>query len=90
MSSFERPPDRATSPSKASFGSETPRTASAPWAEYLKTVPNDYLQCWPVSKRVNSSKVDAEDATLIKQIELATAQMRFGIQFDVVGQLAKS
>ena len=35
-------------------------------------------------------KADAEDATLIEQMELATAQMRFGIQFDVVGQLAKS
>jgi putative SOS response-associated peptidase YedK len=35
----------------------------APWlsgeagAEYLKPAPNDYLQRWPVSKRVNSSKV---------------------------------
>ena len=44
--SSERSQDRATSPSKASFGSETSRTASAPWAEYLKTVPNDYLQRW--------------------------------------------
>ena len=43
----------------------------APWlsgeagAEYLKPAPNDFLQRWPVSKRVNSSKADADDATLI-------------------------
>jgi hypothetical protein len=28
---------------------------------------------WPVSKRVNSSKADADDATLIEPVELATA-----------------
>jgi putative SOS response-associated peptidase YedK len=33
-------------------------------AEYLKPVPNDFLQRWP--KRVNSSKADADDATLIE------------------------
>jgi hypothetical protein len=27
---------------------------------------NDYLQRWPVSKRVNSSKADPDDATLIE------------------------
>jgi putative SOS response-associated peptidase YedK len=49
----------------------------APWlsgdagAEYLKS--NDYLQRWPVSKRVNSSKADADDTTLIEPVELATA-----------------
>ena len=42
-------------------------------AEYLKPAPNDYLQRWPVSKRVNSSKADADDATLIKPVELAAA-----------------
>ena len=41
--------------------------------EYLKPAPNDYLQRRPVSKRLNSSKADADDATLIKSIELATA-----------------
>jgi putative SOS response-associated peptidase YedK len=47
----------------------------APWlsgeagAEFLKPAPNDYLQRWPVSKRVNSSKADADDATLIDRIE---------------------
>ena len=32
---------------------------------FLKPAPNDYLQRWRVSKRVNSSKADADDATLI-------------------------
>jgi putative SOS response-associated peptidase YedK len=51
----------------------------APWlsgeagAGMLKPVPNDYLQRWPVSKRVNSSKADADDATLIEPVEAATA-----------------
>ena len=31
-----------------------------------------YLQRWPVSKWVNSSKADADDATLIEGVELAT------------------
>jgi putative SOS response-associated peptidase YedK len=49
----------------------------APWlsgeaaAEHLKPAPNDYLQRWPVSKRVNSSKADADDQTLIEPAELA-------------------
>jgi putative SOS response-associated peptidase YedK len=42
-------------------------------AEYLKPVPNDFLQRWPVSRRVNSSKADADDATLIERVELAAA-----------------
>jgi putative SOS response-associated peptidase YedK len=51
----------------------------APWlsgeagAGMLKPAPNDFLQRWPVSKRVNSSKADAEDATLIDKVELAAA-----------------
>jgi hypothetical protein len=36
-------------------------------------VPNDYLQRSPVSKRVNSSKADADDQTLIEPVELAAA-----------------
>jgi putative SOS response-associated peptidase YedK len=40
-------------------------------AELLKPAPNDYLQRWPVSKRVNSSKADADDAILIERLELA-------------------
>ena len=42
-------------------------------AEVLKPAPNDYLQRWPVSKRVNSSKANTDDATLSDQIELAAA-----------------
>jgi putative SOS response-associated peptidase YedK len=47
----------------------------APWltgeagAEVLKPASNDYLQRWPVSKRVNSSKADADDATLIERLK---------------------
>jgi putative SOS response-associated peptidase YedK len=37
----------------------------------LRPAANGILQRWPVSKRVNSSKADAEDATLIDNIELA-------------------
>jgi putative SOS response-associated peptidase YedK len=37
-------------------------------AGILKPAPNDYLQRWPVSKRVNSSKADADDATLIERV----------------------
>jgi putative SOS response-associated peptidase YedK len=36
--------------------------------ELLKPASNDLLQRWPVSKRVNSSKAPAEDATLIDPI----------------------
>ena len=51
----------------------------APWlsgeagAGFLKPAPNDYLRRWPVSKRVNSSKADADDPTLIEPVQLATA-----------------
>jgi putative SOS response-associated peptidase YedK len=50
----------------------------APWlsgeagAGILKPAPNDFLQRWPVSKRVNSSKADADDTTLIERIDCAT------------------
>ena len=36
--------------------------------EYLRPAPNDLLQRWPVSKRVNSSKADADDPTLIEAV----------------------
>jgi putative SOS response-associated peptidase YedK len=39
----------------------------------LKPAPDDYLQKWPVPKRVNSSKSDKDDPTLIDRVELATA-----------------
>jgi putative SOS response-associated peptidase YedK len=51
----------------------TPWLSGEAGVEYLKPAPNDYLQRWPVSKRVNSSKADAEDATLIERVELAAA-----------------
>jgi hypothetical protein len=41
--------------------------------EMLKPAPNDYLHRWPVSKRVNSSKADADDATLIDPIQAAAS-----------------
>jgi putative SOS response-associated peptidase YedK len=41
--------------------------------EYLKPPPNDFLQKWPVSKGVNSSRADADDSTLIKKVEVAVA-----------------
>ena len=37
----------------------------------LRPAPNDYLQRWAVSKRVNSSKADKDDATLIEPIKAA-------------------
>jgi hypothetical protein len=42
-------------------------------SELLKPAANDLLQRWPVSRRVNSSRTDDEDSTLIDPIELATA-----------------
>jgi putative SOS response-associated peptidase YedK len=49
----------------------------APWlsgeAGALKPAPSDYLQRWPVSKRINSSKADADDPTLIEPIQPAPA-----------------
>ena len=39
--------------------------------EELKPVSNDYLQRWAVSKRVNSSKADEDDASLLEPIKIA-------------------
>jgi putative SOS response-associated peptidase YedK len=41
--------------------------------EYLTPAPNDYLQRCSVSKRVNSSRADDDDQTLIEKIQLAAA-----------------
>jgi putative SOS response-associated peptidase YedK len=41
--------------------------------ELLKPAANDVLQRWPVSRRVNSSRADDSDATLIERIELPAA-----------------
>ena len=35
--------------------------------EYFKPAPNDFLQKWPVSKRVNSSRANDDDSTLIEE-----------------------
>ena len=37
----------------------------------LKPIENDYLQRWPVSKRINSSKADSNDPTLIEEVKQA-------------------
>jgi putative SOS response-associated peptidase YedK len=37
----------------------------------LRPAPNDYLQRWPVSKRVNSSKAEKDDRTLMEPIRKA-------------------
>ena len=39
--------------------------------EELKPVENDYLQRWAVSKRINSSKADSNDSTLIDAVREA-------------------
>ena len=36
--------------------------------EVLRPAANDYLQAWPVSKRVNSSRAPSDDPTLIELI----------------------
>jgi putative SOS response-associated peptidase YedK len=36
--------------------------------ELLKTAPNDYLQVWPVSRRVNSSRTAGDDPALIDRV----------------------
>lgn len=41
--------------------------------ELLKPAPKDLLRKWPVSKRVNSSRADDDDPTLIEKIELTEA-----------------
>ena len=51
----------------------TPWLSGEAGAEVLKPAPNGFLQRWPVSKRVNSSKADADDATLIERAAVATA-----------------
>jgi hypothetical protein len=37
-------------------------------AELLKPAANDYLQTWPVSRRVNSSRAPGDDPTLIDRV----------------------
>ena len=40
-------------------------------AEELKPIENNYLQRWAVSKRINSSKADSNDPTLIDAVRQA-------------------
>jgi putative SOS response-associated peptidase YedK len=40
--------------------------------ELLKPAANDLLQKWPISKRVNSSRADDDDPTLIEKIMAPT------------------
>jgi putative SOS response-associated peptidase YedK len=37
-------------------------------AELLKPAPDDYLQVWPVSRRVNSSRAPSDDPALIERV----------------------
>ena len=37
-------------------------------AELLKPAANDYLQTWPVSRRVNSSRAPGDDWTLVDRV----------------------
>ena len=36
--------------------------------ELLKPAANDYLQVWPVSRQVNSSRAPGDDPTLIERV----------------------
>ena len=49
-----------------------PRRAGDTGAKILvnmfRPAPDDYLQVWPVSRRVNSSRAPGDDPTLIKQV----------------------
>jgi putative SOS response-associated peptidase YedK len=47
-----------------------PRLSGAAGVELLKPAPDDMLQRWPVSKRLNSSRAPADDPTLIEPISL--------------------
>jgi putative SOS response-associated peptidase YedK len=50
-----------------------PWLSGAAGVELLRPAPDDMLQRWPVSKRVNSSRAPADDPTLIEPIELEFA-----------------
>ena len=42
--------------------------------ELLKPAPEDLLQKWPLSKRVNSSRASDDDPTLIERVEMVSVQ----------------
>jgi putative SOS response-associated peptidase YedK len=50
-------------------GSFTPWLENDEGLEVVKPATEDVLQRWPVSKRVNSSKADKDDATLISALK---------------------
>ena len=39
--------------------------------DILKPAANDVLQCWPVSRRVNSSRAPDDDASLIEAVAVS-------------------
>jgi putative SOS response-associated peptidase YedK len=47
-----------------------PWLSGAAGLELLKPAPDDLLQRWPVSKRVNSSRAPDDDPTLIERISI--------------------
>jgi putative SOS response-associated peptidase YedK len=51
-----------------------PWLSGAAGIELLKSAPNDLLQKWPVSKRVNSSRASDDDSTLIERVEMASVR----------------
>ena len=44
--------------------------------EELKPAPNEYLQRWAVSKRVNSSKAPKDDETLTGPVDVEAPQLQ--------------
>ena len=48
------------------------RLTGAAGLELLKPAANDVLQCWPVSRRVNSSRASDDDASLVEAVAIGT------------------
>jgi putative SOS response-associated peptidase YedK len=48
------------------------RLTGAAGLELLKPAVNDVLQCWPVSRRVNSSRASDDDASLVEAVAIGT------------------
>ena len=45
-----------------------PPSPGATGLDILKPAANNVLQCWPVSRRVNSSRASDDDASLIEAV----------------------
>jgi putative SOS response-associated peptidase YedK len=43
--------------------------------QLLRPAPNDYLQAWSVSRRVNSSRAPDDDPTLMEKVDLRRHRM---------------